>query len=417
MHSAYRYRLEPTLEQRKQFAQFAGCSRRVWNDLLAEQQRRYEAGEKHMGFAEMSRMITSYRLAPETPWLRECHVHVLQQRAADMEKSYQAFFKALKEGRTDVGLPQFKNKYKKDSFRYSSGIVVNNGRVKLPKIGWVKFRNSRNIPAGATIGQTTIRRDGAHWFVSISFSTPDVDKPVHTGPAVGIDLGVVRFATLSTGEYIEPPQFFKKIEKTLARAQKDLARKQKGSNNRKKQKFKVAKLRVKEADARKDFLHKASTAIATQFGIVAMEDLDIKQMTKSAAGTIEAPGKCVQRKSSLNKAILDCGWGMFRGFIEYKLLANGGLFVKVDPAWTSQMCYACKHCCPENRRKQALFLCVACGHTTNADNNAALNILAAGLAVIACGEASPRKPPKEIRKKFSWRKKQEPPGASSAQAL
>jgi IS605 OrfB family transposase len=145
-----------------------------------------------------------------------------------------------------------------------------------------------------------------------------------------------------------------------------------------------------------------------------MEDLDIKSMTESAKGTVEQPGKDVRKKSNLNKAILDVGLGMFRQYVEYKVPCAGGRFVKVNPAYTSQTCHACGHCSPDNRKTQAKFLCVSCGHTDNADHNAALNIEAAGLAVIACGGDSPVVLPEEALRKRRpvWRTKQEPPEAA-----
>ena len=193
------------------------------------------------------------------------------------------------------------------------------------------------------------------------------------------------FYTTSEGVHQEPLHALKRQAARLRRYQRAVARKQKGSNNRKKAVNRLANLHRRIARQRTDWLHKRSTALARDHAVIAMEDLRVGAMSRSSAGTLETPGTNVKAKSGLNRAILDQGWGTFRNMLVYKLQANGGQLVLVPPAYSSQRCSACGFIHAENRKTQARFACVACGHQEHADVNAAKNILAAGHAVSACG--------------------------------
>jgi putative transposase len=199
-------------------------------------------------------------------------------------------------------------------------------------------------------------------------------------------MGIVRFATLSDGSFIAPLGSFKKHETRLRRYQRKMSRKVKFSKNWQKAKRKVQKIYIRIGNARKDFLHKATTEISKNHAMVAIEDLQVRNMSKSSAGTTEAPGKNVAQKSGLNKAILDQGWFEFRRQLEYKLNWRGGILIPVPAHYTSQTCPACGHVARENRQTQALFACVNCRHEENADVVGAMNVLARGHRVAACGE-------------------------------
>lgn len=199
-------------------------------------------------------------------------------------------------------------------------------------------------------------------------------------------MGIARFATLSDGTFVEPLNSFKKHEKRLAKYQRRMCRKVKFSKNWHKAKRKVQKTHTTIANARKDFLHKTTTAISKNHAMVAIEDLQVRSMSKSSKGTTEAPGKNVAAKSGLNKAILDQGWGEFRRQLQYKLNWSGGVLIPVPAHYTSQTCPACGHVAKESRQTQALFACVDCGHEDNADTVGAVNVLARGHRVAACGE-------------------------------
>src|SRR3989338_2444023 len=212
-------------------------------------------------------------------------------------------------------------------------------------------------------------------------------KPVHSAKTmVGIDVGIKQFATLSTGQVYEPVNSFKILLKKLARAQRSLAQKIRGSNNFRKQKQKLAAIHIKVANVRSDYLHKVSTSISKNHATAVLEDLNIANMSSDLAGTKEEPGKNVQSKSGLNRSILDQGWHTFKNLLQYKFDWLGGELIVVDPKYTSQKCSSCGHIAKENRVSQSQFVCVVCGHAGNADLNAAQNILAAGHAVLACGD-------------------------------
>ena len=206
--------------------------------------------------------------------------------------------------------------------------------------------------------------------------------------AIGIDLGIARFATFSDGKYLEPPNSFKTKAAKLAKYQRRMAHKQKFSNNWKKAKAKVQKIHTQIANDRRDFLHKATTTLSQNHALVFIEDLQVRNMSKSAAGTAENPGKNVAQKSGLNKAILDQGWGEFRRQLDYKLAWNGGMLFAVPPHYTSQECPACHHVSADNRQTQAQFVCVQCHYENHADHVGAINVLERGYRLLACGDAA-----------------------------
>lgn len=209
----------------------------------------------------------------------------------------------------------------------------------------------------------------------------------HERSEVGIDLGVKRLATLSSG-HVQGIESLRKQQGKLAKWQRRLAKKKRFSANWRKIKAKISQLHSMIARCRKDLLHKFSHYLSKNHAMIVFEDLKIKDMSKSAKGTIESPSKQVVQKSGLNKAILDQGWSMLMDFCDYKQdWKNGGL-MKINPKGTSQQCSVCTHTDKANRQTQSLFSCTACGHTMNADDNASMNILAAGHAVLACGAPS-----------------------------
>jgi putative transposase len=310
----------------------------------------------------------------------EIHSQVLQQALKDLDKAYKGFFA----GRAEHPTPKQKGKCQ-DSFRYPQGFKIEEGnsRIYLPKIGWVRYRNSR--PLAGTAKNITISRRGDKWFASIQAEF-EIAEPFHPSTSqVGIDLGVVRFATTSNGDYVDPLNALKKHEAWLRRYQRSMARKRKYSKSWKKAKAKVTKQYEAVGNARKDFLHKLTTEQANTHSLVCIEDLKVSNMSRSASGTLEKPGRNVKQKSGLNKAILDQGWAEYRRQLEYKLRWAGGRVIAVPAMSTSRTCPCCRHVSKDNRKTQANFVCVECGYAANADYVATLNILAAGLAVIACG--------------------------------
>ncbi len=385
---AFKYELMPTGEQQRQMRRFAGSCRFVFNRALALQKERYEQGEKKLGYAGLCKLLTEWRNGPETPWLADAPVHPLQQTLKDLERAYANFFAK----RADF--PRFKKKGQSDSFRYPDPKQIKldqgNSRIFLPKLGWLRYRNSRKVLG--EVKNVTVSASGGKWFVSIQ-TEREVEQPIPNGGAVGIDMGIARFATLSDGTFYAPLNSFKRHEDRLRKAQQAMSRKTKFSNNWEKAKARVQRIHFRIGNARRDYLHKATTTISKNHAMVCIEDLQVRNMSKSAAGTTEQPGKHVRAKSGLNKAILDQGWFEFRRQLDYKLAWAGGHLIVVPPQNTSRTCPACGHVSADNRQTQARFLCVECGFEENADLVGAINILRAGHARCACEVSGAVMPP------------------------
>ncbi len=251
---AYQFALKPNGEQQRLMRRFAGSCRHVYNKALALQQARHEAGEKKLSYAALCKALTEWKAGPETLWLNETPSQALQQALKNLERAYQNFFEKR------AAFPRFKKKGQSDSFRYPQGIKLDQGnsRIFLPKLGWLRYRNSRDVLGD--VKNATVSHSGGKWFVSIQTEC-EVDPPLPNGAAVGIDMGIARFATLSDGSHIEPLNSFKKHQQRLARYQRAMSRKVKFSNNWKKAKARVQRIHTRIANARKDFLHKASCQI------------------------------------------------------------------------------------------------------------------------------------------------------------
>jgi len=380
---AYKFELQPNGEQQRNMRRFSGSCRFVFNKALAMQKARYEQGEKKQGYAGLCKSLTAWRNESETLWLADAPVHPLQQALKDLERAYANFFAK----RADF--PRFKKKGMGDSFRYPDSkqfkIDQSNSRVFLPKLGWISYRNSRDILG--TAKNITVSSTGGKWFLSIQ-TEREVDQPLPTATsAIGIDVGIARFATLSDASYLAPLNSFKKHQQRLARYQRRMSRKVKFSNNWKKAKARVQQIHTGIANARKDFLHKASTTISQNHVLVCIEDLQVGNMSMSSKGNSEQHGKMVKQKSGLNRAILDQGWGEFRRQLDYKVSWNGGMLLAVPPHNTSRTCPCCGHISKDNRQTQAKFLCVDCGYENNADVVGAINVLERGYRLLACGES------------------------------
>jgi putative transposase len=376
---AYIYKLRPTGEQEQLFRKFAGCARFIYNKALTERTAHYEKTGKGHSYRDQAKHLTQWRHDPKTTWLGEVPYQFQQSQLAFLELAFQRFFKKITE------FPKFKKRGQDDSFSYVPyDVHVDrfNPRIRIPKVGWVRFWENRPVPKTATITQVTVSSYCGDWYVSVSIKQ-EVDEPKHPTPnkCIGIDVGITRFATFSDGTFIEPLNAFRKQELRLAKAQRKVSRKQKGSNNRRKAQFKVAKIHRKIVRQRNDYLHKASTMICKNHAIICIEDLRVSNMSRSASGTIEKPGKNVTAKSGLNKSILDQGWGYFRRMLEYKALWNGCTLVAVPPNHTSQTCPipSCQNVDPLNRTSQSEFKCTKCGYEDNADHVGALNVLTRGL--------------------------------------
>ncbi|MFU2137629.1 RNA-guided endonuclease InsQ/TnpB family protein [Gallibacterium anatis] len=374
LRKAFKFEIMPNGEQSRKIKQFCGCCRFVFNRALAWQNEQYQQdNNQKFSYSKIANLLPQWK--KELIWLKECHSQVLQQSLKDLEKAFKNFFQQ----RADF--PKFKKKGLKERFRFPQGCKLEqqNNRLYLPKIGWVRYRNSRDVIG--EIKNVTVSHKCGRFFVSIQTEF-EYQIPIHNGGEIGIDMGVARFATLSNGEFFEPLNVFKTYKGKLAKLQKRLKNKVKFSQNWQKLKAKIAKLHHKIANCRKDFLHKISTQISKNHAMIYIEDLQVSNMSKSAKGTAETPGKNVAAKSGLNQAILDQSWFEFRRQLDYKTQWQGGFLVAVPPQNTSRTCHYCGHVAKENRQTQANFECVECGYTENADVVGALNVLGRGRAIV-----------------------------------
>ncbi|MBC6447947.1 RNA-guided endonuclease InsQ/TnpB family protein [Actinokineospora xionganensis] len=391
-----RFRLQPTPTQERVLLEHCGHARFVWN-LAVEQHAHWRSGRKAApGYTEQCRQLTQARTA--NPWLAAGSVIVQQQALKDFAQAMANFF-----GRTHRR-PTWRRRGRNEGFRIVAAklsdvrrVSRNVGEVKVPKIGWVRFWWSRAVAAGVKSYRITRDRAG-RWHVAF----PVVPEPISgpgAGAVVGVDRGVAVSAALSTGELLSVPALRAGEKARLLRLQRKLARAQRGSIRRGKVKTAMARLSARETDRRKDWVEKTSTRLAREFDVIGVEDLKISNMTRSAKGTVEAPGRGVRQKAGLNRGILANGWGLLVTRVEQKA---PGRVVKVDPRVTSQRCSASGVVDREARESQAAFRCRSCGFATNADVNAALNIrCAAGHAVAArggppLGEPANREPQRDL---------------------
>ncbi len=380
---AYKFRLKPTLEQLSQLNKIAGSCRFIWNKLLALNLDRLKDKQPLIWYHEADFFSKLWKQSNEYHFLKEIPAHCLQQKLRDLDR---AFRNGFDKNQPLKRLPQFKKKNQGDSFRFPEPkhIEIKNRQIKLPKIGLIGFYKSQEI--AGEIKNITLSKKNHCWFASIQVEKNIPNIMPNAKSIIGIDLGIKQFATLSDGTVIKPVNAFREQEKRLKKEQKNLSRKKKFSQNWRKQKNKIQRIHSKIANIRSDFHHKTSTILSKKHAIIAVEDLKISNMSKSASGTIEFPGKNVKAKSGLNKSILDQGFAEFKRQLGYKLSWNGGVLIPVNPQYTSQKCNVCGHTEKQNRKTQSEFVCIKCHHQENADLNAAKNILAAGLAVLACGE-------------------------------
>jgi len=422
INKAYKFRLEPNAEQEIILNNLVGSARFVWNQMLAISFEMF-AKDEFINATNLVNKIIDLKNNPDFEFLKSSSNAVsLQQKVRDLASAWSRFFdpKAharLKENKkkprkpkffkladgTEIQrrplMPQFKRKSAGcDSIRlvqFGKYCRVEGNRVKLPNgIGLLTFRKSQDIIG--TIKNITISKKSGQWYVSFGTERELTENPRHPSKsAIGLDMGISKLLTTSNGEYIKPKNSFKANQLKLAKLQRQLSRKVLFSQNWKKQNHKIQKLHSHIANIRHDYLHKITTRISKSHAMIACEDLKVANMSKSASGTVENKGRQVKAKSGLNKSILDQGWGMMVNMLEYKQQWRGGLLIKVNPRYTSQTCFECKHIAKENRQTQSKFECVKCDHKANADINAAKNILSAGHAVLSaeggCSKGRPLK--------------------------
>jgi putative transposase len=389
MLTGRKYRVEFISQQAEFAEQVSATCRSVWNTAL-EQRRHYRQRRAWINYHEQARQLADAK--KDHPWLAEVPGHCLQQTLMDLDK-------ACKTHGTWKVRWRSRRRWA-PSFRFPEGgkIAVERlnrkwARVKLPKFGWVRLRWSR--PLGGSIRSATVGRDGNHWYISLLVEDGHTTPEQHAipGAAVGVDRGVAATVVTSDGQFLDREFATPGELRRVRRLQQQLARqgKQSKSNRRKTTRTKLNALHSRVRARRKDFAAQTVHTLATGNAVVVLEDLRTRNMTSSAKGTITEPGRQVRQKAGLNRAILDKGWHALELALLSKARYTGTQLVKINPAYTSQTCNACKHVNPKSRESQAVFWCTACGFRCNADVNAAKNILAAGLAVTGRGDLAIRR--------------------------
>lgn len=368
---AYKFRLYPTKEQVELIEKTIGCSRFVANFVLAQQKKQEEYWNitnelVQQGFLKQNNYKTQYfnkvqsikdiaQLKKNYAWLKEVDTIALQSSVENVADAYSRYYKKQSDK------PRFKSKKNPiQSYTTKStngNIKVNNRHIQIPKLGLVRFANSREVTGN--IKRATIRKSSSgKYFISLLVET-EIQSLPKTGSVIGIDVGLAKFATLSNELQYDHPKFFQKLEKKLVDAQHILSRCKIDSSNWNKQRIKVARIHEKIANCRYDYLQKLSTEIIKNHDIIGMEDLKVKNM---------------QQDKDLAKGISEVSWYQFRTMIEYKANWYGKELRLVNPKYTSQRCNKCGHTDKKNRISQSQFVCQSCGHMDNADVNASKNI-------------------------------------------
>jgi putative transposase len=376
MQLRYSYRLYPLPGQRATLARAFGCARVVFNDALAARQERHAAGLPYLTDAELSARLTTAKKTPERAWLCEVSSVVLQQALADLNAAYRNFFASLKGERKgrQVRPPRFRSrKDRRQAVRFTANAgfrVTAGGKLRLPKIGDVPVRWSRELPA-APSSVTVIRDAGGRYFASFVVETSPEPLP-EVAAETGIDLGLTHFAVLADGRKIASPKFLRRAERKLRKAQKTFSRKAKGSGNSNKARVRVARVHAKVADSRRDWLHKESTRIIRENQAVYVEDLCVAGLARTR----------------LAKSVRDAGWSAFTAMLEYKARKHSRTFARTgrfEP--TSQVCSACGARDGPKPLSVRQWTCTACGTVHDRDVNAARNVLALGRreSLNACG--------------------------------
>ncbi|MEU5724920.1 transposase [Micromonospora sp. NPDC047738] len=403
MLTGRRYLLAFTPEQAAYAETVGAICRTVWNTAL-EQRREYRRRGAFVGYNEQARQMAEAKRDPDCTWLADAPSHTLQQTLRDLERACKTH------GTWKV---RWRSKARTaPSFRFPDPqhIAVRRlnrrwGEVRLPKFGPVRFRWSQ--PLGGAVRNATVSRDGGRWYISFCVEDGLAEAAPNGKPPIGVDRGVaVAIATSDGGlddrAFVTPGEAarLRRLQQRLSRSLRVHGR-NRGSNRRDNVRAEIGRLNARIRHRRADFVTQEAVQLVRDHGLVAVERLRIKNMTASARGTVEQPGRNVRQKAGLNRAILSKGWGGFLLKLEHAARYHGAHIEKVNPAYTSQTCNACKHVAPESRESQAVFRCVACGHQDHADVNAAKNILAAGLAVtgrgdLAVGRSAKRQPPARL---------------------
>jgi len=385
------FRLEPDRGQEAFLGRIGDCCRYVFNWALGYREDVWLAARSagatgvkgSLGYSHLAGYLGGLR--EEHPFLKEAPYHCLQHALRDLDAAFERFFGG------EARHPNFRRKGRwTPSFRFPDPkqFEVNGQAVKLPKLGWVRFRrHGRPIPGN--IRQITVKSVAGRWQCSVLVEEEYAVPPAPTGPAIGLDAGVAHSAAFAAADgrtgLVSLPVATSSEERTLRRMARTISRRRRGSNRYLEAVLRRQRYQRHILSRVMDTRHKLTTELAKNHGLIAYEALALKSMTRSARGTVEVPGQNVRRKAGLNRVLLEQGIGETGRQLRYKALWNGGRTVEVEPAFSSQRCSCCDHVSPENRPSRDWFACIACGHAEHADINAARNHLRAGLEITQRG--------------------------------
>lgn len=339
-----------------------GCVRFIYNRMLSDKIKYYEETKQKLN-------NTPAQYKKEFEWLKEVDSLALANAQMNLQAAYNNFFRSPK-----VGFPKFKSK-KSNRRSYTTNcvngnILIENGYIKLPKVGLVKLKQHRLIPSGYKLKSVTVSQTpGGKYYVSVLFAYENQVQQIEPQTFIGLDFSMHELYKDSNGSEPQYPRYYRQAEKKLRRGQRKLSLMRKGSKNRDKQRIRVAKMHEKVANQRKDFLHKQSRQIANAYDCVCIENLDMKAMAQSL---------------NFGKSVSDNGWGMFITFLQYKLTNIGKRLVRVDKFFaSSQICSCCgyKNTAAKNLSIRA-WDCLGCGAHHDRDVNAAINIRNKGMQLV-----------------------------------
>ncbi len=396
---AYKFLLRPTSRQTSALAACLEDHRQLYNAALEHRRTAYRMAGVTVRYGGQSAELKDIRAfdpQEQGRWSFSSQQATLRR----LDKAMAAFFRRVKNGGTP-GYPRFKGRgwfdtvtwpSDRDGCRWNSQPRGQATRVYLQGIGHVRVHQHR--PVAGTVKTISAKREGRRWYLVLSCDGVPAEPLPSTGAVVGIDMGIASLVTTSDGEHIANPRHLAASAARLAKTQQVLARCKRGSNRRRKTREQVAALHGKVRRQRLDHAHKTALGLVHRYDLIAHEDLRITNMTRSASGTVKAPGRNIAQKAGLNRSILDAGWGVLLSVLAYKAESAGRVVVAVDPRNTSRTCPKCGHCAADNRVTQATFRCVACSYAEHADVVGATNVLRAGLA-LQVTHTRPEKPAAE----------------------
>jgi putative transposase len=364
MFKAYKYKLKPTKEQEQKIVQFCGCARFIYNWALNRKSEHYTETSKTISLFDLEKEVTKLKREEGFGWLKEAHAQMLQSSLKNLDIAYTSFFKKKN------AFPKFKKKSSHQSFQYPQGVKTKNNKIYLPKIGWVKYFNSREFE-GKIKTVTVSTTPTGKYFVSVLVDDKKelpLNKKVRYNTAVGCDMGIKDLLITSDGEVFQNQRNFDNWKIKLRVEQRSLSRKQKGSNNWYKQKLVVAKIHEKITNTRKDYLHKISNQLVKEYDTICLEDLSIEKLLK---------------EKKMSKLISDASWATLRTFIEYKAKWNGNNLSIIGRYYpSSKTCSGCGNIKKDLKLSDRVYVCNKCKTTIDRDINAAINIKSQGVGQI-----------------------------------